>query len=120
MPGKGCEVRRVKGVPVVSSPAEIDVTNAGELLRAIRSCTDAGHTVLVVDMSETTFCDSAALNQLLQEHKRLAAAGGGLRLLVGAGSVIRLLAIVGVDRLLPTFTSLEEALAEAPASSHPA
>ncbi len=102
---------------MVLAPAEIDVTNADELVRALRSRSDAGHTVLVIDMRQTTFCDSAALNHLLQEHKRLASAGGGLRLVIGTAPVIRLLAIVGIDRFVPTFTSLGEAVAEVPADS---
>jgi anti-sigma B factor antagonist len=112
MPGTGFEISRVDEVPVVSAPAEIDVTNAGGLREAMRSCLDAGHTTLVVDMSETTFCDSAGVEQLVQANRQAVAAGGEVRLVIGAVSVMRLLAIVGVDRMLPIFTSLDEAVTE--------
>jgi anti-sigma B factor antagonist len=112
MPGTGFEISRVDEVPVVSAPAEIDVTNAGGLREAMRSCLDAGHTTLVVDMSETTFCDSAGVEQLVQANRQAVAAGGEVRLVIGAVSVMRLLAIVGVDRMLPVFTSLDEAVTE--------
>jgi anti-sigma B factor antagonist len=107
-------------MPVVPAPAEIDVTNAGDLREAMRSCIDAGHTTLVVDMSETTFCDSAGMGQLVQAHQQAVAAGGEVRLVIGAVSVMRLLAIVGVDRVVPVFTSLDEAVMEASATSPPA
>ena len=105
---------------MISAPAEVDISNADELQRAMRSCTDAEHATLVVDMSETTFCDSAAVNQLVRAQKRAAAAGGEVRLVISTASVMRLLAIIGVDRVLPIFTSLEDAVEEASAASRPA
>jgi anti-sigma B factor antagonist len=117
----GYEITWIEGVPVVSAPAEIDVANVDELLQAVRSCTDPDHTTLVVDMSETTFCDSAGVNELVKAHRRAAEAGGEVRLVVSAASVMRLLAIIGVDRVVPIFTSLEDAVEEeAPVRSQPA
>lgn len=118
MPGTGYEIRWVDGLPVVAAPAEIDVTNAGELGEAMRSCTDAEHATLVVDMSETTFCDSAGVEQLVQAHRQAAAAGGEVRLVIGTIGVMRVLAIVGVDRMMAIFTSLDEALQEESTPSH--
>lgn len=112
MPGTGHEIRWVDGLPVASAPAELDITNAGDLGEAMRSCLDAGHTTLVVDMSETTFCDSAGVEQLVQANQQAVAAGGEVRLVIGAVPVMRLLAIVGVDRVVPIFTSLDEAVME--------
>jgi len=120
MPGIDYEVSWVEGVPVVSAPAEVDIANVNELLRVIRSSTDPEHTTLVVDMSETTFCDSAGVSGLVQAHKRAVAAGGEVRLVIGGASVMRLLAIIGVDRVMPIFTSLEDAIEAAPAPSPPA
>lgn len=96
----------------MSAPGEIDVANAGQLREAMRSCAGAGHATLVVDMSETSFCDSAGVEQLVQAHRQAAAADGEVRLVVGVATVMRILAIIGVDRLMPVFTSLDEALAE--------
>jgi anti-sigma B factor antagonist len=120
MPGIDYEISWVEGVPVVSAPAELDITTVNELVRVIRSCTGPAHTTLVVDMSETTFCDSAGVSGLVQAHKRAVAAGGEVRLVIGGASVMRLLAIIGVDRVMPIFTSLEDALEEASAPSPPA
>jgi anti-sigma B factor antagonist len=107
-------------VPVVSAPAEIDISNAGGLREAMRSCLDGGYTTLVVDMSDTTFCDSAGVEQLVQAHRQAMAEGGEVRLVIGAVPVMRLLAIVGVDRVMPIFTSLDEAVTETSAPSRPA
>jgi anti-sigma B factor antagonist len=120
MPGTGYEINWVDGVPVVSAPAEVDLTNAGELREAMRSCMDAGHTTLVVDMRETKFCDSAGLKQIVQANRRAVAAGGEVRLVISDASVLRILAIIGVDRVVPIFTDLDEAVAEESAPSLPA
>jgi anti-sigma B factor antagonist len=119
VPGTGYEIGWADGIPVVSAPAEIDVTNADELRQAIRSCTDAEHATLVVDLSKTTFCDSAGMEQLVHAHRQAVAAGGEARLVIGSASVMRVLALVGVDRVVPIFTSVEDAIAEAPAPTRP-
>jgi anti-sigma B factor antagonist len=110
VPGTAYEVSWVDGVPVVWAPAEIDVTNAGGLRRAMQSCTDAGYTTLVVDMSETTFCDSAGVRAIIAAHKQAAAAGCQLRL-VATAAALRVLTLVGADQLIPIYPTLEAALA---------
>jgi alkylhydroperoxidase/carboxymuconolactone decarboxylase family protein YurZ len=47
------------GLPIVCAPTEIDITNAVQLRTALLSATSNNATV-VVDMSQTAFCDSAA------------------------------------------------------------
>jgi anti-sigma B factor antagonist len=110
MPAVGYSVKSVNGLPVVSAPAEVDVSNADELRQLLLARADEGHTVLVVDMSETAFCDSTGLHQLVRAHKRAAAAGGEVRLVIVAPTVLRLFAIVGIDRFFPIFKSLGEAV----------
>jgi anti-sigma B factor antagonist len=111
MPAVGYSVIRVNGLPVVSAPVEVDASNADGLRNLLRACADDGHTVLVVDMSETAFCDSTGLHQLVRAHKQAAAAGGEVRLVITAPTVLRLFAIVGIDRFFPIFNSLDEAVA---------
>ena len=115
MPAVGYSVNSVNGLPVVSAPAEIDASNADELRRVLVTCADEGHAVLVVDMSETLFCDSTGLHQLVRAHKRATRAGGEVRLVIAAPTVLRLFAIVGIDGFFPMFKSLDEAVAAPPA-----
>ena len=111
MPAVEYSVKTVNGLPVVSAPVEVDVSNAEELRQLLRACADEGHAVLVVDMSETAFCDSTGLHQLVRAHKRATAAGGEVRLVITAPTVLRLFAIVGIDRFFPIFQSLDDAVA---------
>ena len=52
-----------------------------------------------------------AVGVLIRAHKRMVAAGGELRLLLpGHGIVPRLLAVTGLGRTIPVFTSMEHVL----------
>jgi anti-sigma B factor antagonist len=100
------------GVPVVAAPEEIDITNAPELRSALLEAAAHGHGTVVADLSRTQFCDSSGLHTLLAAHKRATAAGGDMLLVIPGNAVLRVFTITGVDRIIPNFTSLEEALAQ--------
>jgi anti-sigma B factor antagonist len=106
----------VDGVPVVAAPEEIDITNAPELRSALLEAAAHGHGTLVADLSRTQFCDSSGLHTLLAAHKRATAAGGDMLLVIPGNAVLRVFTITGVDRIIPNFTSLEEALAQTSAN----
>lgn len=116
MPEHSPAVELICGVPVVATPAEIDITNAAGLRTALLEASALGHGTFVVDMSGTQFCDSAGIHALVRAHKRSQSEGGEMLLVVFATAVLRMLAITGVDRLIPNFSSLEEALAQAAAA----
>jgi len=101
---------------VVAAPEEIDTTIAAGLRAALLQAAAPGHRTLVVDMSRTQFCDSA-LNVLVRGHKRAQAEGDEVLLVIAAVTVLRIFAVTGIDHLIPTFPSLQEALAQALAVS---
>jgi anti-sigma B factor antagonist len=111
MPGARYEIRWAGGLPVVTAPIEIDVSNAAEFRQSLLSCANGSHPTLVVDMTETMFCDSTGLHQLVRAHKRAVAAGGEVRLVIQAAPVLRLFAIMGIDGLFPVFATLADAVA---------
>jgi anti-anti-sigma factor len=114
MGAEGCELRWVGQHAVVGMPAEIDVTNADEIRQALLSAASHDAAVLVIDMSGTTFCDSAGVHALIATRKQAAMTGTQLRL--AATVVLRILTLVGIDQLMPIYPTLEEALAGAPAA----
>jgi anti-sigma B factor antagonist len=119
MPDPSFPVELVDGVPVVAAPEEIDITNAAGLRAALLQAAAPGNGTLVVDMSRTQFCDSAALNVLVRAHKRAQAEGSEVLLVITDVTVLRIFAVTGIDHLIPHFPSLEEALAQTPAVSGP-
>ena len=116
MPEIGYPVEMAGGVPVVAAPMEIDITSADDLQAALVAAAAHGHGTFVVDLSLTRFCDSSGLHALVAAHRRAQAAGGEVLLVVPDTAVLRVLAITGVDQLIPNFASLDEALAHAPAA----
>jgi anti-sigma B factor antagonist len=110
----------VGGVPVVTAPAELDATTAGQLRAILVEWHTRGHATVVVDMTGTQFCDSAGLRELVRAHKRARAEGGELRLVLPAdGAVLSVFTFTGLDRLIPHFAALGQALAEVPAAGWP-
>jgi len=112
MPEVRFPVQVAGGVPVVVAPEEIDITNAVGLRAALLEAAAHRNGTLVVDMSQTQFCDSAGINVLVRAHKRAQAKGRAVLLVITGAAVLRILAVTGIDRLIPTFPSLAEALAQ--------
>jgi anti-sigma B factor antagonist len=120
VPEVGFPVEVVEGVPVVRAPEEIDIANAGGLKAALLEAVgleatgleaaEPGRALVVVDMSRTRFSDSAGLNALVAVARQARAEGGEVRLVVAGGAVARLMALTGVDRVIPVYASLEDAL----------
>jgi len=102
------EVRRVGQHTVIRMPAEIDAAIADETRQALLAAVTPGTAILVIDMSGTTFCDSAGLKAIIAAHARAAETGTQLRLV--ATAVLRIITIVGIDQLIPIYPTLEAAL----------
>ena len=110
----------INGVPVVATPAEIDITTADHLRIALLNTIRDSHPVVVVDMTSASFCDSAGVQALVAAHKRAQGEGSELRLVIPVGgTVARIFTLTGIDSLVPCFTHLEQALASTPHGAGP-
>jgi anti-sigma B factor antagonist len=95
---------------VIRMPAEIDVTNSERVRRALVAAAgqdqdqDQRPAVLIIDMSETTFCDSAGVQAIVAAHRHVAGTGPQLRLV--APGVERILTLVGVGQLVPLYPTV--------------
>ena len=117
MPDDGFPVEVVGDVPVLAAPEEIDITNAEALRSALLTAAN-GHGTLVVDMTQTQFCDSSGLHTLIAAHKRAEAEGREVLLVIPSTTVLRVFALTGMDRVIPNFTSLAEALTQTAACAN--
>ena len=119
MPGAEYPVQLTCGVPVLTVPAEIDITMCEALREVLARWCGLGYAAVVVDLSDTVFCDLAGLRELVLAHKGAQADGGGLRLVTPVGGVFpRVFALSGLDGAIPHFATVDQALAglSAPAS----
>jgi anti-anti-sigma factor len=101
-------------VAVVTAPAEIDITNAEGLRDALLSALNAGAAGLIADLTSTTFLDSAGITALVRAARRATATDATVRLAVTAPPVLRVLSLVGLDRLIEVYPSLADAVASLP------
>ena len=94
---------------VVVLPAEIDITNADSMREQLRSAVGPGVTVVIADMTSTAFCDISGWRGLAGAHDDAGARGAQLRLVIHAGGVRRVLKLLGFDRLLTVYPSIDSA-----------
>lgn len=120
MPQERFPVAWLGEAAVITLPEEIDISNSEQVREELLSLLNRGPAVLIVDMAETTFCDSAGVNALVRAHKRATANGAEIRLVVASLGVQRVLAITGVDRLIPVYPSMTASLAEPGKPAEPA
>jgi anti-anti-sigma factor len=99
---------------VVTAAGEIDLTTADGFRDALLSALSDGALGLVVDLTMTTFIDSAGVTALVRATRRAAASGATVRLAVTAQPVLRVLNLVGIDRLIEVHPSVTAALASLP------
>ena len=95
---------------VVTLPAEIDQANAYAVRELLISRLAAG-TVVIADLTPTTVCDSAGVGALVHAWQRAKTEDCDLRVLLPSSEVLRIFGLLGLDKALPIYTSLDEALA---------
>lgn len=97
-----------RGITVVEPDGEVDFHSAPALEAAI---TASGRLpCAVVDFSHITFTDSTGINALLGANRTLRAAGGWLRLSSVCDPPLRAMKIIGVDRVIDVYPTLDAAL----------
>jgi anti-sigma B factor antagonist len=97
------------GLTVVTTPDEIDITNAALFREALLAAAAGGLPVVVIDMTRTEFCDSTGLNVLVRALRQAEQANTELLLVVRASALHRMLTVSGVAELFRTYASLAEA-----------
>jgi anti-anti-sigma factor len=97
--------------PVVTIAGEIDASNAGELADRLRAALNNRSEALVVDLTGTTYIDSAGLNVMFELAVALGERQQQLHLVIAQPSPIaRMVAIVGLDATVPTHPTRAAAL----------
>jgi anti-sigma B factor antagonist len=102
----------VDGVPVLSVHGDIDIGTAPRLCSRIDEARRRWIPALVVDLSETDFCDSTGLRALAGAERELKAQRARMAVVVPAsGPVARLFDVAGAYELFPVHPTRAEALA---------
>jgi anti-sigma B factor antagonist len=98
VPGFSVDVHHEGGALVVAPRGELDLVTVERVRPALR---DARETPLIVlDLREVSFIDSAGLQLVLEEHRRAERDGVELRIRRGPNNVQRLFVMTGLSRHL--------------------
>jgi anti-sigma B factor antagonist len=101
-------------IPVARVAGEIDASNVRDIGERLRSLVSNRSFALVVDLSPTSYLDSAGINLLFAVGQELSTRQQRLYLVVAEGSpVTRMVTLTGLHRSFPTHTSVDDALAAA-------
>jgi anti-anti-sigma factor len=97
---------------LVTVTGELDLATQDQLRKTLtQAAARSRNSTVVLDLRGVTFLGSRGLVALVDTADRLAGRGGSLRLVVGTQrAVVRSLKITGLDAVMPTFTTVEEAL----------
>jgi anti-sigma B factor antagonist len=99
--------------PVARVSGEIDASNVADIGSRLRGLLANRSHGLVVDLTETTYLDSAGINLLFVLGDELRTRQQRLRLVVGPQTPIaRMIGLTGLDRTHPTFATVDAALAD--------
>jgi anti-sigma B factor antagonist len=98
-------------VLVATVSGEIDGSNASELRLALADRLPSTASALVLDLTDTTYLDSAGIHTLFELGRRLAARRQALRLVVPADAPMRrVLELCAVDAVAPMDGELDASL----------
>jgi anti-sigma B factor antagonist len=116
----GLDVERRNDVPVARSRGDIDVANALQLREELADCLPADGVVLVLDLTDTTYVDSAGLDMLFRLGDRLRQRRARLLLVIAPDSQLaRLARIVALEKAITIHATLEQALEDSSRGAPP-
>jgi anti-sigma B factor antagonist len=99
---------------VVHVRGEVDMSHEEELRSELRAAVAANPRGIVVDLTECEFIDSSGVRALLLSREaQHSEEDGAERLAVAASSeqILRILSVMGLDRVIPIRPTVEEAAA---------
>jgi anti-sigma B factor antagonist len=99
-------------VPVARLHGEVDASNVKEIADRLRALLSNRSVAMVVDLTQTTYLDSAGINLLFALGEEMRGRQQRLGLVIADGSPIsRMIVLTGLDQSIPVRATLAEALA---------
>ncbi len=88
-----------------------DTTNSADVKAELLILCQTEISVLIVDLSDVTFCDSSGLSSLLLAERQMRERDGGIIIVDKIGKVKSLIEISKLEEILPTYATVAEAKA---------
>jgi anti-sigma B factor antagonist len=97
---------------VIGLKGEVDLYSCPELKEELLRVIGDGATLVVVDLTETTFIDSTGLGVLVRGVERLHTEAGRLAIVCTDPNMTKVFEVTGLDRVFSIYSTREEALAQ--------
>ena len=105
------EIEQLGATSVVTLRGEIDAFTAPALRADLRRLVEEhAPSLLVIDLADVTFLDSAALGAIIGALRRIREQDGELRIVRPQGPASRIFELTGLDSVLDVYAGREEAL----------
>lgn len=104
---------------VVTTPAEVDIANAGAVRAELKAVLRQGAVSLRVDMSQTTFCDCSGVSALIGAYLLAKECAAEFALLAGTPAVRRVFELTGVGAFFDIQPAPSSVLAAAARGGQP-
>jgi anti-sigma B factor antagonist len=108
------EVGAGAGVAVIALAGEIDLYTCPEFKQELLRVIADGATLVVVDLTKTTFIDSTALGVIIRGVDRLKQRDGRLVVVCADPNIVKIFEVTGLNRIFSVYGSRDEALAQTP------
>jgi len=106
------DVTRKDAIVIAALMGEVDLTNAAEVVDDLLGAVTNDVTGVVVDVSQTRYLDSTGVGALFEAVRRVHGRGQAMAVVASdTAPTRRLLAITGLDNMVPICPNLELALA---------
>ena len=105
-------VQQSDQISIVSIAGSIDAVTADQITGCIDERISSGEKHLLLDLSEVEFMSSAGLRVILSALKETRQQGGDLYLAGAQGGVDRVLKMSGFSKILKTYDSVDNAIAQ--------
>jgi anti-sigma B factor antagonist len=99
---------RAEGVSVLKVTGDLDLSTIDAFDAELEQSLDSER--LVIELADCTFIDSSALRALVRAQKLVTRAGGELALVAPSQPARRVLEIATLDRFVPVFGTVGEAV----------
>ena len=100
-------VESVDDVPVIRAAGELDLATVPEMRAVVAEVAERRPRALVFDFSEISYLDSSGLGILVSAKKRLGSYEGEVAVIAAQPSVLKALALSGLDQIIRVLPSVE-------------
>ncbi|MEV6750897.1 STAS domain-containing protein [Streptomyces sp. NPDC051214] len=105
--------------PVVELTGELDHESCSQLRAVLPGLSLQPGQQLVIDLAGITLCDSSGISALIAARNHALAVGAAIALAAVPGRISRILALVGLSQIFPTYPTAHAAQAAWPPSVEP-